>query len=137
MHELLNIIPQSQIEDILFDSHASFEIDGEFLWFTDIYKALSQIIPKDWTVIDFWCAYNPQCFYFLDQKEYIAVDIGNHKRFMSDNCKFYNKRIQDYIAEDLSCNLNKTFAICNYVPDSEAQKMIRKTFPNCYIYYPA
>jgi hypothetical protein len=104
--------------------------------FLDIYEAISRIVPKDWTVIDLWCAYNPQCFFFKDHKEYIAVDIGNIDRFKSDNCTFYIKRINDFIRDDIhKFDLSKTFAICSYVPTNT--KLIRETFENLYIYYPS
>ena len=45
-----------------------FEMRPEFLGFCDIYYHLSQIIPKDWTIIDFGAANNPQSYFFTEHK---------------------------------------------------------------------
>lgn len=34
-------------------------------------------------------------------------------------------------------DLDETFAICSYVPDDEAQELVRKTFKNLFVYYPS
>ena len=41
------------------------------------------------------------------------------------------KTIQEFINSDLhflNLNMDKVFAICSYVPDEEARKMVRNTF---------
>ena len=134
--ELLNLIPKNQITRVF--NQEMIDIDFEFIGFIDQYKFLSILIPKHFTVIDFGCAYNPQCFYFQDHKKYIAVDIDTMEKFKSKNCEIFEMRISDFIKNHLSdMNLNETFAICNYVPcTTEENKMIRENFKNCFIYYP-
>lgn len=46
--------------------------------------------------------------------------------------------IQTFIRDvfpTLGYNLDKVFAICSYVPDGNARKMVRKFFPYCLVYY--
>ena len=59
------------------------EIYPEFSCFADTYYHLSQIIPKDWVVIDFGAAYNAQSYFFTGHKKFIAVNpisIAGDKR---------------------------------------------------------
>ena len=136
-YSLLSLIPKEQIENVF--NQRECDIDIEFLGFIDIYKKLSEIIPKHFTIVDLGCAYNPQCFYFKDHKKYIAVDISDCEKFKSENCEIYNKSIEDFIREDISgLNLDETFAICSYVPPwgGDNRKMVRESFKNQFVYYP-
>lgn len=134
VRSLLELIPTEQIKRVFHQEHV--DIDYEFIGFIDIYKSLSLIIPKHFTVIDLGCAYNPQCFYFQEHKEFIAVDEGAIERFRSGNCTIYAMRIAEFIEEHLHhYNLDETFAICSYVGD-EAMKLARKHFRNLFTYYP-
>lgn len=46
------------------------------------------------------------------------------------NIEFY-KNYPEY------CNMPNVFAICSYVPDNEARKLVKENFKNCLIYYPS
>ena len=130
---LFHLLPKDQVERVF--NQDTCDINSDFLGFTDIYEMLSKIIPKHFTIIDLGCAYNPQCFYFVKHKKYIAVDISDCEKFKSDNCDIYQKSIEDFIKEDISeLNLDETFAICNYVTNNS--KIVRTTFKNLFIYYP-
>lgn len=136
-YALLSLIPKEQIDRVF--NQKECDIDIEFLGFIDIYKKLSEIIPKHFTIVDLGCAYNPQCFYFKDHKKYIAVDLYTKERFQAENCELINKSICEYIKNDISdLNLDETFAICSYVPDWHDNniEMVRKTFKNVFTYYP-
>ena len=126
-------IPKTQLKAVF--SQKDCDIDPTFIGFLDIYEHLSQIIPKHFTVIDFGCAYNPQCFLFNEHKKFIAVDISDCVKFKSDNCEIFEMSIDDFIKKYLhEFNLAETFAICSYVPDSN--RTLRESFPNLFVYYP-
>ena len=130
-------LPKDQIENVF--NQKECDIYPYFLGFTNIYENLSLIIPKHFTVIDLGCAYNPQCFYFLEHKKYVAIDISNCEKFKSDNCIIMHKTIEDFIKEDLSkYDLDETFAICSYVPQwgGDNRELVRKSFKNVFVYYP-
>jgi hypothetical protein len=134
---MINILPKDQIERVLNQKYC--DIDLNFLGFTDIYENLSKIIPKHFTVIDLGCAYNPQCFYFTEHKQFVAVDISECEKFKSDNCLIFQKSIEDFILENIKdYNLDETFAICSYVPPwgGDNREMARKAFKNIFVYYP-
>lgn len=135
LHPLLSIIPEDQQYEVFNQDRC--DIDGEFIGFTDIYESLSKIIPVHFTVVDLGCAYNPQCYYFINHKQYIAVDDNFQlKRFKTPNCTLYNMSINDFILYHLdNLDLDKTFAICSYVPTN--RDMIRTSFKNLFIYYPS
>ena len=135
-NELFKQLPQQQVERVFSQDMA--DIEPSFLGFVEIYYHLSQIIPNHFTVIDLGCAYNPQCFLFENHKKYIAVDESTKtKRFKSSNCKIYSISIQKYIEKHITdLDLDETFAICSYVPSSEAVKLARETFKNIFVYYP-
>jgi len=136
-NNIIELLPKEQIEKV-FDQK-DCDIDYDFLGFTEIYKSLSEIIPKHFTIVDLGCAYNPQCFYFTEHKKYVAVDVSDCVKFQSDNCEIYEKRIEDFISQDLNkFDLEETFAICSYVPSwgGDNGEMVRKAFKNCFVYYP-
>lgn len=144
---LLSLIPEEQWMNVLSENeYASAEICGEFSCFAEQYYALSKLIPKDWTIIDIGCAYNPQCYLFKDHKKIISITPGDETLqtiFKSDNCDVYFKTASEFIdgvLPSLGLDLNKTFAICNYVPDwyNECpRELAGKTFKNCFNFYPA
>lgn len=133
---LNEVIPQSQYDDVTSQDYC--DIDWEFLGFTEIYEALSRIIPVHFTVIDLGCAYAPQSFYFQDHKAYIGVDYFTLKRFHARNTQHLLMTIETFIDSEISkYDLDETFAICSYVPSSIAAKQARMTFPNIFTFYPS
>lgn len=135
--ELLGMLPKDQFNKVM--SQKECDIDTSFLGFVNYYLHLAMIIPKNFTIVDLGCAYNPQCFFFKDHKKYIAVDACDMVKFKSDNCEIINKTIEQYIKEDISnLNLDSTFAICNFVPPwgGDNLKMVREAFKNLFVFYP-
>jgi len=117
------------------------DIEPVFMGFVNTYRHLAELIPKDWTVIDLGCAYNPQCFYFTEHKLYVAVDNFNEmtEMFQAPNTVIYRESINDFVSGHLKdFNLDETFAILNYVPcwGMESNKIVRESFKNLYVYYP-
>ena len=112
----------------------SCDIDGTFLGFVYTYYLLSKIIPKDWIIVDFGCAYNPQSYYFREHRAFIGVDKGIRKRFHFKNTDLFDGTIKDYLKTNPP--KEKVFAICNNVPSKETE-LVRKYYPNCFIYYVA
>jgi hypothetical protein len=108
------------------------ELESGFLGFLHVYAELN--IPKDFTVIDLGCCQSVQASYFGEHAAYIGVDIGVPAEwcFRQDNAIYCHSSIQDFIQgtlPTLNLDLNKTVAICSYVPDEEAQQMVARTFP--------
>lgn len=134
-HELFDIIPKSQLEDIM--SQERCELDKEFMGFTDVYKALASIIPTHFTVIDFGCYLAAQCYYFANHKRYIGVDVCKLERFRTHNTTHYYTTIQEYICHNQEQQLETTFAICSYVPDVNAIEFVRISYPNLFVFYPS
>lgn len=139
--DLFRIIPREEINRVFtHDDNASANMDYTFLGFEDQYKAISQLVRTDWTIIDLGCAYAPQSYYFTEHKKYIGVDIKLPKAFFnnSGNAKFYEMSIQEFCKKVIDNGLykNKTFAICNFVPDEDARECVRNTFKNCFVFYP-
>jgi hypothetical protein len=110
------------------------DIDGDFLGFIDTYYYLSKLIPKSWVVVDFGCAYNPQAYYFRRHRAFVGVDKGIKKRFHFENTELFDGTIKDYLKTKPS--KEKVFAICNNVPSKE-KEMVRRYYPNCFVYYVA
>ncbi len=113
--ELLQLIPKDQIDTVLGQEWC--DIDLSFLGFVTTYKYLSMLIPKNFTVINLGCAYNPQCYYFKDHKRYIAVDASKCLKFKAENCDIFEMTIHQFIESyKTQFDINETFVICNYVP---------------------
>lgn len=136
-HELISIIPKEQLDAVF--AYETCDIDVEFLGFTEFYKHLAEVIPKNLTIIDLGCAYAAQAYYFRDHEQYIGVEADPCVQFHTENTTHYHMSIQSFISDELpklNLNLETVFAICNYVPDFEAQALVRETFPNVFNYYP-
>jgi len=115
------------------------DIDGEFLGFTEIYKNLAEIIPKERIIIDLGCAYAPQAVYFTEHKKYIGVDVSDCPKVKTNNSEYYIMKIQDFIEKELpKIKDENLFAICSYVPPwhGDNEKLVRENFRHCFIYYP-
>lgn len=144
--ELYNLIPKEKLKRIFGKSKTvGAECDHTFLGFEDVYKAVTMFVPKDKVIIDLGCAYAFQAWYFRDYRRYIGVDNGSYdaletlKEFEMVGADFYYTSIQRFIQgvlPTLGYTTDEVFAICSYVPDEEAQKMVRETFKNCLVYYP-
>lgn len=138
--ELFNIIPNEEINRIFNNSQtASAEMDYSFMGFEDVYKSVTMFVPKGKTIIDLGCAYAPQSYYFKDYRGYIGVDTNMPDfHFKTFNSSFYEMSIQDFCKKivENKWDLEKMFAICSYVPDEEARKIVKETFPYCLVYYP-
>ncbi len=134
--ELFDIIPKAEITRVF--SYDRCELDAEFLGFTNVYKHLAAIIPPHCTVVDLGCYAAAQCYYFSRHRQYIGVDTFRGERFGTKNTIHYIESIQEFVANRLAgTDLSAAFAICSYVPDSDAVELVRRTFPNIYAYYPA
>lgn len=119
------------------------EMSSDFLGFCDTYYHLSMIIPKDWVVIDFGAANNPQSYFFTEHKKYIAVnpisDIPEENgMFCPPNCEVYRMTTGEFL-ESVEYPKDKVFAICNYVPNwhgEDSKELVRRKFQNCYVFFP-
>lgn len=140
--DLYQLIPKEELTRVFRTSTtASAELDPTFLGFEDVYKAVSTFVQKDKIIIDLGCSYAAQAFYFTDFLGYIGVDCGieDGVHFETANMEFYKMRIQDFcnMVVEKNWNLQNVFAVCSYVPDKEARKIVKKTFPYCLVYYPS
>ena len=142
--ELYTLIPKEKIDRVFETSEtASAELDYEFLGFENVYKAVTLFVPKDRIIIDFGCGYAFQSWYFKDYRKYIGVDVGREAEDVlnileTGNSEFCHMRIQQFIAmfPRMRYEVEEVFAICSYVPDTGAQRLVRETFPHCLVYYP-
>lgn len=138
--ELLSLIPKEEKERVF--GHPQCEISPEFLGFITTYKALADLIPRDWTIVDFGASYNPQCYYFKNHKRYIAVEPETGlPMFKAPNCEIFECTTKEFVL----CHMNevlqdeKVFAICNYVQKWYGQDSIRimkEKFRYVFTFYP-
>ena len=137
--ELFEIIPKQEIKRVFSEGTAGAELDYSFLAFEDVYKSVLNFVPKGKTIIDLGCAYAPQAYYFTGYAGYIGVDIAIPEvHFETQNMTLHEMSIQQFCKKviDEEWDLKKCFAICSYVPDDDARRCVRETFPNCLVYYP-
>lgn len=134
---LYSIIPKEEWERVSRNA----EIYPEFCCFADTYYHLSQIIPKDYTIIDFGAAYNAQSYFFTKHKKFIAVNpysaAGDNGMFKPENCEIYRMTTEEFL-NTVDYPENKVFAICNNVPNwygEDSIKLVHEHFRNCYTFY--
>lgn len=137
--ELLQTIPREELDRVLSSDRC--DIDATFLGFVGIYKNLSRIIPRHFTVVDLGCGYNPQSYFFAEHRRFIAVDnFRGTTRFQAPGTEFIESSIHDFIQGRLSgLALAQTFAICSYVPPwgHDNIRLVREAFENVFTYYPS
>ena len=134
--EIKSKIPADEYNAVMNQCKCEYEYD--FLGFLEVYKAASMFVPKHRTIIDFGCYLSAQAYFFAEHSKYIGVDVVDLKRFTTDNAEHYICTIQDWIKQHPEmANDDNVFAICSYVPDREAQDLVRNTYKNCLIYYPS
>lgn len=117
-------------------SYSDCELDCSFIGFLESYIDLKNT-PKDFTIIDIGCCQAFQGEYYKDHECYIGVDISTPTewRLKQDNAEYYKESGQKFIEETLpelveqGLNLNKTIAVCSYVPDIKLQQMVADAFP--------
>lgn len=140
VHHLLSMIPKDEFVRL---QGTIGEFCGEFAGLVDTYYHLSQIIPKDFTVIDFGAGWNAQSYFFTEHVKYIAVNppsdiIEDSGMFCAPNCDIYRMTTGQFIRSYKPKN-EKVFAICNYVPNwycENSMKLVRENFSNVYTFYP-
>lgn len=146
MHYVWSLIPKEETYRVM-RSDASAEIDANNLMCGgSTYYYLSRLIDKNWTVIDIGCSYNAQSYLFQNHKKYIAIEpVWKDSHFKFEYFKAPKTEIlfmtgQKFISEvlpTLNLNLDRTFAIVNYVPNDSCSQLVRETFKNVWAYYPA
>lgn len=138
--ELFELIPRDKIKRFFETSKTvKAECDFSFLGFEKVYKAVTLFVPKKKIIIDLGCGYAFQSWYFRNYRKYIGVNISGIDFFETENSEFYRTSIQDFIKDifpELGYSVNDVFAVCSYVPDDLARKMVREFFPYCLVYYP-
>lgn len=148
MHYVQSLIPKNEWERVM-RSDASAEIYSNFLMCGGAtYYYLSRMIPKHWNVIDIGASYGAQSYLFQQHRKYIAVEPFEHCEMRIENFKAkgterYTETAGKFISDVLpylGLDIRQTFAICNYVPEwfgDNPTELVRKTFHNCYTFYPA
>lgn len=140
--DLFKQIPKEKIVEIFKNSEtAGAELDYTFLGFEEIYRIVRDYVPKDRIILDLGCGYAFQSWYFKEYPKYIGVDVLVTERDVlhTENSEYYFMSIQNFLKEiypDILPDKEKVFAVCSYMPDDEARKLIEETFPHCLIYYP-
>ncbi len=115
-------------------SYPECELEEDFIAFLNSYADLPEIIPENWTVIDFGCYQAVQGHLFRHHAKYIGIDnaVANKWRLQQDNAEYHECTIQHFIKHilpDSGIDVNRTFAVCSYVPDKQAREMVRTVFP--------
>ena len=136
---LLSLIPKDELEE---KARKLYEFCPDFMGFIEQYYHLSQIIPKDNTIIDFGAGWNAQSYFFLEHQKYISVnphsEEGDDAMFCPPNCIIYRMTTQEFLNE-VTYPREKVFAICNYVPNWYGQdsiKLVKSNFRNVFTFYP-
>lgn len=134
----LSLIPKEE-KDRVFGQETC-GIDSGFIGFIDTYYYLSKIIPKSYTVYDFGCGYNPQCYFFQEHEKYIAInplELDAQEIFQSPNCEVY-RCTTGYFLGSLHKPVQREFAIVNNVPSwykENSAELVKDFFFNVFTFY--
>ena len=144
-------IPEEQYIGVMYQPYC--ELSPGFLGFIQPYEIISEMLPKDWKVIDLGCGAAAQCFFFTEHAGYTGVDVlydreadpedimaGRYDstlRFESGNTTHYEKDIESFIDENPEAfDDGKTLAVCVHVPDEEAVWTAEEKLDNILVYDP-
>jgi len=147
-HYIGSLIPDKEWQRVMkSDARTEIDINNCCCGFGGrTYYNLSKMIPKDWTVIDFGCAYNPQSYLFTEHAKFVAIEpeilseYYCYDHFQAPNTDFIFATGQKFIKDilpSMNLDLKRVFAICIFVPSDECCQMVRETFPNVFTFYPA
>lgn len=134
--ELAKMIPQEEVNQKL--SYGCSELELDFLGFEDLYRAVSKIVPLDWTIVDLGCYQAAQCYFFRDHEKYIGVDsydeITSYRyvpplRFKSENTEHYVCNIERYfrVYDRGKYRDANTYFIASAVPTYPVKDLMDKT----------
>ena len=150
-HYIRSLIPDNDWKRIMHsDAAAEINSDNNVCGYGGrTYYNLSKMIPLDWCVVDVGASYGCQSALFTRHKRYIAVEPlkeepeGWHiERYQAEGTEFYPMTAGEFVREvlpNLDLNMNKTFAICNYVPHwygENPMELVRTNFKNVFTFYP-
>lgn len=126
----------SQTSEVLDYQLCEYEpcLNG-FMGFLNVYDAVRQFVPKSRVIVDLGCYCAAQAWLFDEYAKYVGVDSCRLDRFNPPNAEHYTMSIQEFI-EEHGDEYGGAFAICSYVPDDEAMRLVRETFHDCLVYYP-
>lgn len=134
----LSLIPKEEKERVFNQEYCG--IDSSFIGFIETYYYLSKIIPKKYTVYDFGCGYNPQCYFFQEHEKYIAInplEKDSQEIFQSPNCEVY-RNTAGYFIGSLHKPVQREFAIVNNVPNWHGEnvaELVKDYFSNLFTFY--
>lgn len=140
--ELAKLIPPEELQEKLSCRNTELELD--FLCFDSCYKAVSEVLPHEFTVVDLGCYQAAQCYYFTDFAEYIGVDCFDQTytgewipplRFVAHNAKHYVETIQRYLIHHMG-NYSKSYCIMSAVPNEECKNWMDRYTDNYLWWYP-
>lgn len=138
------LVPKEE-KDRVFNARLC-DIDCSFVGFIETYEYLSKLIPKDWTIFDFGCAYNPQCYFFKEHNAYHAIEPDSkcgecEEVFHTENTIIHRcttKEFLEFRFPKMNLDIKKCFAIVNNVPNwyqEDSMKLVHEYFRNCYTFY--
>lgn len=144
-HYARALMEDSEYERVM-KSDAWAEINCNMLMCAaDTYYALSKLIHKDYTIIDFGCGYNAQSYFFQEHQRYIGINPefkDEHfklEKFQAPGTDFYDMTGQQFLSDvlpTLNLKKEKTFAMCLWVPDFELYSLVQKEFRYAHTFYP-
>lgn len=140
--ELAKLIPAEELNQKL--SYGCSELELDFLCFDECYRAVSELLTHDFTVVDLGCYQAAQCYYFTDFAKYIGVDCYDQRymwdhipplRFSTPNTRHVAETIQRYLGEEVWNNDN-TYFIMSAVPNKECKYLMQRYADNYLWWYP-
>lgn len=148
--EIAALVPAEEMTRVCAQACSEIE-PSAYMGALHIYRPLRELIPRSRIVLDLGCYLAPQAYYFTDHRGYVGVDqltdfakVGGTGeemlRFAPTNARHYACSIQYFITEvwpTLGLEVGDVFAICSYVPDSAAVKLVKQAFDDVLIYYPS
>lgn len=140
--ELAKLIPHEELKQKL--SYGCSELEIDFLCFDECYRAVSELLPHSFTVVDLGCYQAAQCYYFTDFGKYIGVDCYDQAykgtmipplRFSTSNTEHHVETIQKYLGSTTWDN-SKTYFIMSAVPNKECKYLMGRYADNYLWWYP-
>ena len=136
---LRRMIPMEVIDPLLAQDLC--ELDYDFLCFADVYAAVADVIPKDFIIVDFGSYMAAQSYFFQQHRGYIGIDSFDDwwapgtRRFTTENSVMVTGRIEEVVP--IIPDAPYIYAVCSYVPDETAQRMVAERYRNHFVYYPS
>lgn len=134
--------PDAAIIKIFESPWATAQLGPDFLGFMDFYKAVAEVAPKIWHIVDLGCSTGIQSWFFQDFSSYVGVDPTSPDRvgglgftLMPEHGHALNMTGQEYL-HTFGYPDTRHLVIMSAMPDKNLTEQVLTSSCRAIVWYP-